>query len=144
MIRGILRAAAGQSSRHMTRTKIFLLTAPLAAGGLALALHATFRVNGLERELHSAATAGQAAGASFVETLRGEHAERQRLAFDRRRDVALRLAAARRDRLLGLLGVAAAGLAGSALSVMSRISVEVEEDRRHVGSAAREAGPKRS
>ena len=40
----------------------------------------------------------------------------------------------RRHRLLGLLGVGAAGLAGAALSVMSRISAEVEEDRRHVGS----------
>ncbi len=112
--------------------------------GLGLALHGTFRVNALERELVESAREGQAAGASFVETLQGEHAERQRLAFDRRRDVALGLAAARRDRILGFLVVAGAGLAGAALSVMSRIAAEVEEDRRHVGAGAREHGPDRS
>lgn len=124
----------------MTRTKILLLCAPIAAGGLALSLHATFRVNGLERELAALASEGRAAGASFVETLQGAHAERQQAVFDRRRDLALDLAAARRDRLLGFLAVAGAGLAGSALSVMSRISAEVEEDRRHVRAGARGAG----
>jgi hypothetical protein len=128
----------------MTRTKILLLCAPLALGGLGLAVHATFRVNALEGELATATRAGRAAGASFVETLQGEHAERQRLAFDRRRDVVLRLAAARRDRLLGFLGVAASGLVGAALSVMARISAEVEEDRRHVSAGRREEGPDRS
>jgi hypothetical protein len=128
----------------MTRTKILLLCAPLAAGGLALAVHATLRVNRLERDLATVAVEGRAAGASFVETLQGEHAERQRLAFDRRRDLALRLAAARRDRLLGVLGVAAAGLVAVALSVMSRISAEVEEDRRHVRAGREERGPERS
>jgi hypothetical protein len=128
----------------MTRTKILLLCVPLAAGGLGLSLHATFRTSHLEREVASAASAGEAAGASFVETLQGEHAERQRLALDRRRELAVELAAARRDRLLGFLAVAAAGLAGSALSVMSRISAEVEEDRRHVGRGAAEDRPERS
>lgn len=128
----------------MTRTKILLLCVPVAAGGLALSLHATFRVNRLEVELATLATEGRAAGASFVETLQGEHAERQRALFDRRRDLALELAAARRDRLLGFLGVAGAGLGGAALSVMSRISAEVEEDRRHVGSGEREHRPDRS
>jgi hypothetical protein len=128
----------------MTRTKILLLCVPLAAGGLGLSLHATFRTSDLEREIAAAASAGQAAGASFVETLQGEHAERQRLALDRRRALALDLAAARRDRLLGFLAVAAAGLLGSALSVMARISAEVEEDRRHVGNAGGEDRPQRS
>jgi hypothetical protein len=128
----------------MTRTKILLLCVPLAAGGLGLSLHATFRTSDLEREIAAAASAGQAAGASFVETLQGEHAERQRLALDRRRALALELAAARRDRLLGFLAVAAAGLLGSALSVMARISAEVEEDRRHVGNADGEDRPQRS
>jgi hypothetical protein len=128
----------------MTRTKILLLCVPLAAGGLGLSLHATFRTSDLEREIAAAASAGQAAGASFVETLQGEHAERQRLALDRRRALALELAAARRDRLLGFLAVAGAGLLGSALSVMARISAEVEEDRRHVGNAGGEDRPQRS
>jgi len=118
----------------MTRTRILLITVPLALGGLGLAAHGTVRMRAVEGELAALAREGREAGASFVETLQGEHAERQRVAFDRRRDLALQLAAARRDRLLGLLGVGAAGLAGAALSVMSRISAEVEEDRRHVGS----------
>lgn len=118
----------------MTRTRILLVTLPLALGGLGVATHATFRVRELDEELRALASQGKAAGDSFVATLKGEHAERQRVAFDRRRDIALQLAKARRNRLLGLLGVAAAGLGGAALSVMSRIAAEVEEDRRHVGS----------
>ncbi len=116
----------------MSRTKIALLCAPIAAAGLALSAHGTFRVTALERELAETAAAGRSAGASFIRTLRGTHAERQRLAFERRRQVAMSLAAARRDRLLGLLVVAGAGLAGAALSVMSRIAAEIEEDQRHV------------
>jgi hypothetical protein len=118
----------------MTRAKILGICAPIAAVGLAVTLHATFRVNARERELAAAGAEVQAAGASFVQTLQGEHAERQRLVFERRRTLALELASARRDRLLGLLLTAGAGLAGAALSVMSRISAEIEEDRRHVGS----------
>lgn len=118
----------------MTRTRILLVTLPLALGSLGAVAHGTIRVRELERELSALAHQGKAAGDSFVETLRGEHAERQRVAFDRRRELAFELAAARRNRLLGFLGVAAAGLLGAALSVMSRISAEIEEDRRHVGS----------
>jgi hypothetical protein len=128
----------------MTRAKISIFTLPIAAAGLALAVHATFRVNRLQGELVALASEGQAAGASFVETLQGDWAERQRMAFDRRRAIALDLAAARRDRLLGVLGVAGAGLAGAALSVLSRISAEIEEDRRHVAAAVRERRPDRS
>ncbi len=136
----------------MSRTKIALLCAPIAAAGLAFSIHGTYRVRALERELAARAEEGQSAGASFVETLQGGFAERQRLAFDRRRALALDLAAARRDRLLGVLVVAASGLAGAALSVLSRISAEIEEDRRHVaaeatpagGTAARERRPERS
>jgi len=128
----------------MTRTKILVLVLPIAAAGLAAAVHATFRVNALERDLTALASEGKAAGDSFVETLRGEHAERQRIAFERRRTLALDLAAARRDRLLGLLAVAGAGLAGSALSVMTRISAEVEEDRLHVDASSHGRRPDRS
>jgi hypothetical protein len=136
----------------MTRRKILLVCIPVALAGLGLAVHATFRVNRLQLELAALAQEGQSAGASFVETLQGGFAERQRLAFDRRRALALDLAAARRDRLLGVLAVGAAGLAGAALSVLSRISAEIEEDRRHVaaetmtagGARAREGRPERS
>ncbi len=117
----------------MTRVRILLVTVPIALGGLAAAAHSTFRVNALEAELAALASEGRAAGDSFVQTLQGEHAERQRAAYDRRRVLAIELATARRNRLLGFLGVGAAGLLGAALSVMSRISAEIEEDRRHVG-----------
>jgi hypothetical protein len=118
----------------MTRARILALCAPVAAAGLALTLHATFRVNGRERDLAAARAESKAAGESFVATLQGEHAERQKLLFERRRTLALELAAARRDRLLGFLLTGAGGLLGAALSVMSKIAAEVEEDRRHVGS----------
>jgi hypothetical protein len=118
----------------MTRAKILAVCVPLAAAGLALSAHATFRVNARERALAEARAEGKAAGDSFVATLQGEHAERQRLLFERRRALAIDLATARRDRLLGFLLVAGAGLLGAALSAMSRIAAEIEEDRRHVGS----------
>ncbi|HYG66214.1 MAG TPA: hypothetical protein VD838_01095 [Anaeromyxobacteraceae bacterium] len=118
----------------MTRTKITLLCLPLAIVGLAAAVHATLRVERHERELAALAEAGRAEGASFVETLRGAHAERQRLAYDKRRELALALAAARRDRLLGVMGVAGAGVLLSALLVLRRIGREIEEDRRHLGA----------
>jgi hypothetical protein len=118
----------------MTRTKILALCGPVAAAGLALALHATFRVNDHARALAEVRAEADAAGASFVATLQGEHAERQKVLFERRRTLAIELASDRRDRLLGLLLTAAAGLAASALSVMSRIAAEIDDDRRHVGS----------
>ena len=118
----------------MTRAKILALCGPFAAAGLALSVHATFRVNDRARALAEVRAEADAAGASFVATLRGDRAERQRILFERRRTLAIELASARRDRLLGLLLTAAAGLAGAALSVMSTIAAEVEEDRRHVGS----------
>jgi hypothetical protein len=118
----------------MTRAKILALCGPVAAAGLALTLHATWRVNGRERALAELRAEAAAAGASFVATLQGEHAERQKVVFEKRRTLAIELASARRDRLLGLLLTAGAGLAGAALSVMSTIAAEVDEDRRHVGS----------
>jgi hypothetical protein len=124
----------------MPRARILLLCAPIALIGLGVAVHATFRVAVEERRLAELAATGRAAGESFVETLQGEHAERQRLAFDERRVVALSLAAARRDRLLGLLAAFAAGLLAAGLSVLSRIAREVEEDRRHVAGQGRGGG----
>jgi hypothetical protein len=116
----------------MSRTRTTLLCLPIALAGLGVAAHATLRVREGERQLAALAVEGKAAGDSFVETLQGEHAERQWLTYDRRREVALDLAAARRDRLLGILATAAAALFAGALSVLSRIATEVEEDRRHV------------
>jgi hypothetical protein len=116
----------------MPRTKTALLCLTVALAGLGVAVHATFRVARGERELVALAAASKAEGESFVDTLQGEHAERQRLALDQRRALALALAAARRDRLLGLLAAVAAGLVLAAAVVLSRIAAEVEEDRRHV------------
>jgi hypothetical protein len=116
----------------MPRTKTALLCLTVALAGLGVAVHATLRVADGERELVELAAASKAEGESFVDTLQGEHAERQRLALDQRRALALALAAARRDRLLGLLAAVGAALVLSAGVVLSRIAAEVEEDRRHV------------
>jgi hypothetical protein len=126
----------------MSRTKTALLCA-VALAGLAATVRSSLRVRALETELQAARATGQAEGASFVETLRGEHAERQRLAFDRRREVALGLAAARRDRLLGALAIVAVAFVLGARRVLSRLAAEVDEDRRHVAASA-ERGPNRS
>lgn len=125
----------------MSRTKIALLCVPVALIGLGVAAHASVRVARDQRQLTELAVAGRAAGESFVETLQGEHVEQQLLTYDRRRAAALALAAARRDRLLGLVIAAGAGLAAAGLSVLSRIAAEVEEDRRHVAGAGRPSGP---
>lgn len=128
----------------MSRAKIVLLCVPLAVAGLGLTLHGTLRVNALQRELSELGAASRAEGRSFVDTLQGEHAERQRATFDRRRALALSLAAARRDRLIGFALTGAAGLAGAALSVMSRIAAEIDEDRRHLRDSGSDRGPDRS
>ncbi len=124
----------------MPRTRIALLCLPLALAGAGLAAHATHRVAREERALAALALESQAAGRSFVETLQGEHAERQRLVFEKRRAAALGLAAARRDRLVGALLVGAALLLAGALSVMRRIAEEVAEHRADIHAAAPEPG----
>lgn len=116
--------------------KLTLLCLPILAAGLWLAFSGDRRVGRLEPELAETGRVGREAGASFVETLEGEHAERQRLAFDRRREVALELAAARRDRLLGLVVMVASGLIAAGLHTFSRLASEVEEDRQHVAGGS--------
>jgi hypothetical protein len=116
----------------MSRLRIALLCVPIALVGLGVAVHSSVRVAEGERRLAELAVEGRAAGQSFVETLQGEHAERLILTYDRRREAALSLAAARRDRLLGLLAIGAAGLLAAGLLALSRIAAELEEDRRHV------------
>lgn len=128
----------------MRKRTITLLCLPLALGGAGLAVHASLRVRDQERQLTELAAEGRAAGESFVSTLHGEHAERQRAAFDRRREVALTLAAARRDRILGVLGVAGAGLLALALRVLGRISAEIDADRRHLQDQGAYRRPDRS
>jgi hypothetical protein len=111
---------------------------------MGLAAHATLRVKDGRRELAALFEASRAEGASFVATLQGEHAERQRLALDRRRALALSLAAARRDRLLGIVAMAGAGVLALAASALARISGEIERDRREVNGDGEIRGPDRS
>jgi hypothetical protein len=136
--------ASSSQAADMSRAKILLVCLPLALAGVGVTVRGTVRVRAREAELGALAEQGRAAGQSFVDTLQGGYAEQQRLVFERRRAVALSLAAARRDRLLGVLLAAASGLAGVALSVMARIAREVEEDQRHVGAQGAEQGPGRS
>jgi hypothetical protein len=121
----------------MPRARIALICLSIALVGLGVSVRASLRVAHEERRLAELADEARAAGESFAATLQGEHAERQRLAFDARRAVALSLAAARRDRLLGILAAVGAALAAAGLSMMSRIALEVEEDRRHVAGQGR-------
>ncbi len=134
----------------MRRSRIALLCLPVALAGLAVAGRATLRVQAEERRLAELGEAGRKAGESFMATLQGpaaglhesrlsrlELAERQRQAFDERRAVALSLASARRDRLLGILAAVGAGIAAAGLTMMSRLAREVEEDRRHVAGQPR-------
>ncbi len=125
----------------MARVRIALLCVPVALLGTGVAVHASLRVAEEERRLAALGATGKAAGESFVETLRGEHAERQMLAFDQRRAVALSLAAARRDRLLGVLAAVAAVLVAAGASVLRRIAEEIAEDQRHVAGQGRRDGP---
>jgi hypothetical protein len=127
----------------MSRFPLALLCA-VALGGGAVAVHASRRVRTDEAELQRVASDGEAAGASFVATLRGEHAERQQLAFDRRRALALDLAAARRDRLLGILAIVAAALCAGAARALARISAEIDEDHQHLRAQGPERRPSRS
>jgi hypothetical protein len=125
----------------MPRARAALLALPVALAGIGVAVHATVRMAGEERRLTELAATGRAAGESFVETLQGEQAERQWIAYDQRRALALSMAAARRDRLLGILAAAAAAMFAGGAWVLRRISEEVEEDRRHVAQIGGGGGP---
>jgi hypothetical protein len=116
----------------MTRTTITLLCLPIALAGAGVTAHATLRVRTHERELVALAGEIESAGASYLSTFQAEDARRQRAAFDRRREAALSLAAARRDRILGVLATAFAGLLAAGLSALRRISAEIEADERHL------------
>jgi hypothetical protein len=120
----------------MFPAKALLVALPFALGGAWLLGAAGSRVARLRDEVAGLDAASRREGASFVETLQGAHAERQRELLDRRRAAAIELAGARRDRLLGILLLAGSALAFVAVRVAQRVAAEVEEDRRLMERAA--------
>ena len=129
----------------MLPVKAILVAAPLVLGGAGGAWHAHGRVGALRAELAAVDARGKAEGDSYLRTLQGTHAERHLDLLTRRHEVAMRLAAARRDRLLGLIAVLGGGLAFAFVRVAQRIGAEVEEGRRLAGGrACREHGPQRA
>ena len=118
------------SVKRMFPVKALLVALPLALGGAWLLHAASGRVVARRAEVAELDAASRQEGASFVETLQGAHAERQRELLDRRRHAAVELAVARRDRLLGVLLIVAAALAFVAVRVAQRVAAELEADRR--------------
>jgi hypothetical protein len=114
----------------MFSAKALLVALPIALAGTGFFASARGRVARLRTEVVALDAASRREGASFVETLQGAHAERQRELLDRRRAAAVELAGARRDELLGALAVAGSALAYVAVRVAQRVAAEVEEDRR--------------
>jgi hypothetical protein len=123
----------------MSPRTIALLGLLALLAGAGVMGHATWRIAGLDGESARLAEAGRAAGASFEQTLQGEHATRQFEAFDQRRAVALARAGARRDRLLGLLLAVAGAIGLAAARAFRRIADEIEEARRHLDETRRDA-----
>lgn len=126
----------------MSPRTIALLGLLALLAGLGAMAHATWRIAGLDGESARLAEAGRAAGASFEQTLQGEHAARQFEAFDQRRAVALARAEARRDRLLGLLLAVGGGLGLAAATAFRRIAEEIDEARRQVEEERRGDPPR--
>ena len=120
--------------------KALLVSLPVAlAGGWALA-SASARLEELRAEMARLEAAGRAEGESFVRTLEGAHAERQLEHFDRRRALALEQARARRDQVLGVLGLVAAALLFAGARAVRRIGAEVDEERRRLSGGGGGAG----
>jgi hypothetical protein len=120
----------------MLSWKAVLVALPVAlAGGWGVASGSS-RLAAGRGEMARLEAAGRAVGDSFVQTLQGSHADRQLELFDRRRALALDLARARRDQMLGALGLAAAALVLAGAAVAGRIAAEVDEGRRLVSPPA--------
>jgi hypothetical protein len=109
--------------------KAVLLSLAVALAGCWALVGAGARLEAGRREMAELRAAGRAEGESFLKTLEGRHAERQLQHFDRQRALAVDLARARRDQLLGLLGLVAAVLVLAAGAVIHRIGAEIREER---------------
>jgi hypothetical protein len=116
----------------MVSKKALLVLLPVALAGGYLVVDATREIQRLTEELVREEETGRKEGVSFVETLQGEHAELQLRAFDRRRELAMQVHQARRNRFLGLFAAAVAVLGLAASALLRRIAAELEEDRQLV------------
>ncbi len=114
----------------MIPKKALLICLPIALAGGGVAFEASRRIERLKGELAGLEATAQSEGALFRQTLQGAHVERQLQAFDARRKIAVDLTAARRDRFLGIFGIALSVLGAAAASVLKRIGDELEEHRR--------------
>jgi len=111
----------------MTPRTITLISALALATGVGLVARTTWQVHAYDQASASLAAEGKAAGDSFVETLQGEHASRLFETFDRRRQLALARADARRNRLFGVLLVVAGGIGLGTASAFRKIAEEIAE-----------------
>ncbi len=117
----------------MISGKALLAALPLALGGGWLVYGSTSRIGALHAELGNIDAHEREEGESYLRTLQGTHAERQLALLTERRGIALRLAEARRDRLLGVLLVLLAVLAYAFVRVAQRIGRELDEARTLAG-----------
>jgi hypothetical protein len=110
----------------MPSWKAFLPSLLLAAASLWAVQSGGARVESLRAEMAALDAAGRAEGESFLKTLEGDHADRQLAHFDRRRELALQQARARRDELLGVFGLVGSALLLAGGALLRRIRAEVE------------------
>jgi HAMP domain-containing protein len=116
----------------MISWKAFLVAFPVAVAGAWGVASGQSRLESARQEMARLEVAGRFEGESFMKTLQGAHADRQLEVFDRRRELALELARARRDQMLGVLALVASALLLAAASVIRRIAAEVAEGSRLV------------
>jgi len=114
----------------MASFKYAVLFAPVALAGAWAIGASTREIRELEGEFQRQGAASVAEGASFVATFKAEHADAYLKALDRRREIAARMTKLRRNRLVGVFLLVLAGTGVGAANVLSRISRELEEDRR--------------
>ena len=118
----------------MISGKALLAALPLALGGGWLVHGSTSRIGALRTELDRTESQERVEGESYLRTLQGAHAERQLALLTERRGIALRLAEARRDRLLGVFLALSAVLAYAFVRAAQRIARELDEARGLAGS----------
>ncbi len=134
--RGVVSVQAGMPS-----LKAFLVSLPVALAGAWGLASGAGRISAVRAEMTQLEAAGRAEGESYMKTLQGAHAERQLEHFDRRRALALELARARRNELLGLLGLVAAALIFLGVTVVQRVGREIGEERERLSGGSGGGAP---